>query len=236
MLKKTLSIIFAAGMLFSGASHAAFSVTDWKNTGDAKATLDSETGLEWLDVSYTNGWTVQSALNAIQPGGTLYGWRLPTKSEVTTLMNHWFGQSWTNFGIVYYSGWPASVMDFYHTFGITRMYGATSNGQWWSGGVYLDGSTVLGAGAYHRDSWGSHNAQAWVNDVTSYNVNSYIDGGGVFLVSDGGTTLSSINNPSLNANNPNSPVNNQPATDVPAPWGTAMFATLLAVAIRRKRT
>ena len=102
--------------------------------------------------------------------------------------------------------------------------------------MYLDGATVLGAGVYHRNSWGSHSGQSWVNDVTSNTLVSSFSGSGAFLVSDGGTTLSSINNPALNGNNPNAPVNNQPVTDVPAPFGVAMFVAFLAVTLCRKRT
>lgn len=233
--KISAHLLLVTTLLFSGASHAAFSATDWKSAGDAKATLDTSTGLEWLDLDLTGGWTLQAAINATQSGGSLAGWRLPTKSEVTTLMNHWLGQSWSNFGIQYYYSWPSAVIDFYNTFGKTRSSGSTSNGQWWSGGVYLDGTTVLGAGVYHRDSWGSHSGQSWANDVTPYNINSYIDGGGVFLVSDGGLTLSSVNNPSLNAANPNAPVNNQPVSNVPAPLGLFLVAGFAAVCLRRKK-
>ena len=70
------------------------------------------------------------------------------------------------------------------------------------------------------------------------NVSSYIDTTAssslsVFLVSDGGTTLSSINDPTININNPNAPIN---MADVSAPAGvvaTGLMAFMLG--FRRKK-
>lgn len=53
----------------------------------------------------------------------------------------------------------------------------------------------------------------------------------MLLVSDGGTTLSSINNPSLNINNANDPINS-----VPLPATTLLFAFGAAGFLRRKNS
>lgn len=71
------------------------------------------------------------------------------------------------------------------------------------------------------------------NPSASVNM-SYRDSAfGVFLVSDGGTTLSSTTNTDININNPNAPVNSQ-SEDVnsPAPGLLAGLCLLMALRIR----
>lgn len=55
---------------------------------------------------------------------------------------------------------------------------------------------------------------------------------GVYLVSDGGTTLSSINDPSININNPKAPIN---MADVSAPVGLATAGVLMLMLGARRR-
>lgn len=211
-LHKLFASIAIATVFMSAQAQAAFTTTNWKSNGDGFATLDQSTGLEWLDISRTAFWTPGQVLSAMNTGGSLAGWRLPTPSEVTTMMNNWFAQSWSGFGITHYSGYPSSVINFYNTFGVTRAIGESSNGHRWGVGFYFNGTTMSGAGVYHRNSWGDQSGQAWVNDPTSYTAASgAMDGAGMFLVSDGGLTLSSKNDPSLNVANPNSPYNQRPA-------------------------
>lgn len=62
---------------------------------------------------------------------------------------------------------------------------------------------------------------------------------GVYLVSDGGTTLSSISNPNLNINNPNAPVNQVPdaPADVPVNAGFGLLGlALMALGLRRRKS
>lgn len=208
--------VLAVAMLLSAQAHAAFTTTHWKSNGDGLATLDTSTGKEWLDLSYTSNWQPQSVLDAMQTGGSLAGWRLPTKTEVVTLINNWFGQSWNptnSFTIQYFGGYPHNAVGFFNSFGITKSIGEISNGHRWSAGLYFDsnGSSLLGAGAYHRNSWGDHTSSAWINESTGLSVNSInLDGRGMFLVSDGGLTMSSKDDPSLNASNPNAPFHQRP--------------------------
>lgn len=231
-LRKILSALALVSGLLSAQAQAAFVSTNWKSNGDGLATLDQSTGLEWLDISQTAYWSPGQVLNAISPGGALAGWRLPTQSEVVAMMNSWFSQSWSQFGIVYYNSYPSAIINFYNTFGVTRAVGEASNGHRWSMGFYFNGAQILGAGVYHKNSWGTHSGQAWVNDVTSYTASSgAMDGSGMFLVSDGGLTLSSRENPALNAANPNSPYNQV------APVSAPLFAAqglILLFCFRRK--
>jgi hypothetical protein len=76
-------------LLVSPFSSAEFSKVDWLSSGDELVTRDSETGLEWLDLSLTfedSYNTVVSQLN----GGVYNGWRLATKLEVQPFVSKAF--------------------------------------------------------------------------------------------------------------------------------------------------
>lgn len=69
--------------------NAAFLKTDVSNVGDAGAVLDSESGLEWLNISYTKGQSLSFVEQRIT-SGDLQGWRLPTENEVVDMLNRFF--------------------------------------------------------------------------------------------------------------------------------------------------
>lgn len=252
MLRKMtlLSTVLALSSIAFSAN-AAFVSTDWQVAGDKKATLDTETGLEWLDLTQTDGksYVEVSALLST----TLSGWRFPTPSEVHQMMASFFSVLTGYEDSVYNvkkstpqgSGEHANGPLFRSLFGHTYTYYQSGND--WSYASYglfkNDDGTIVMSGEHRRNYWnGSYysiyhnydlNAASNVTDVTRY-VN-----GGYFLVSDGGVTLSSINDPQLNVNNPKSPVNQQPVNDVASPlFGMAGFGFLLMVAgsfVRRKK-
>tara|TARA_B100000949_G_C14182181_1_gene407953 strand:- start:30 stop:269 length:240 start_codon:yes stop_codon:yes gene_type:complete len=61
--------------------------------GDSAATYDSTSNLEWLKLTQTDNMSiadVQAEL-ALGSDGQFYGWRLPTESEVETMMTNMFG-------------------------------------------------------------------------------------------------------------------------------------------------
>jgi acetyltransferase-like isoleucine patch superfamily enzyme len=65
---------------------------DWNSIGDGLITRDTDTGLDWLDVSYTDNRSYNDVFSAINtPGNELYGWRYATLEEVEAL--------WINAGI-----------------------------------------------------------------------------------------------------------------------------------------
>ena len=49
---------------------------------------DTETGLEWLDVTETRGMSYNDVLGQMQSGGTLEGFRYATSSELDVLIHH----------------------------------------------------------------------------------------------------------------------------------------------------
>jgi hypothetical protein len=80
-------------------------------------------------------------------------------------------------------------------------------------GMYIDeDNMVTRAGSYTNGSlyslvFGLEYLQSTSRDLKFNAPNYPTDVFGVFLVSDGGVTLSSINDPTINANNPAAPVN-----------------------------
>lgn len=218
-----VSNVFAA-LCFVTPAQAAFVPTDWKADGDTKASLDTDSGLEWLDVSLTDSMSISQVQSLLT--STYAGWRLPTYDEVQQMFRNVFGVTQDRNWNLLVDG--NDYATFLNNFGFTH-----SN--YVSYGTYLsaDGMTVYAGGA---------GGDAYGKIYTNYTYGNTIDSGviyaGVFLVSDGGTTLSSMSNPTLNINNPNAPVNTRPS-DVSA-LGSAGAASALLLGLagfrRRKKT
>lgn len=200
-------VLLCAILLLSASlpSHAQFVRTDWKVEGDSAALLDTTTGVEWLHFRYTDGMSVNQVLGLTET--TFQGWRLPTIEEVTTLLNNFFP-------VVFEMGQPKSVSPtgpegklFGAWFGETKDFGTDA----FSRGMLIGANGT----ATYSGVWFNKNPQ-YNSYSLSYLSNSYSldyrhDNLAVFLVSDGGATLSSINDPMLNINNPAAPINSEPA-------------------------
>ena len=119
-----------------------------------------------------------------------------------------------------FATWLSDIADYATTNANRYGYYMDDNKAWRRIGTYqqklANHSIVEGFGS----SWSSSNTSS----------STYF---GYFLVSDGGTTLSSIQDPSLNSNNPNAPG----VADVSAPVGMAgaTLALFLMGARRNKR-
>lgn len=223
MFKKSmLSALILVTGLMSAQANAALVATDWKSSGDGLATLDTDTGIEWLDVSLTDGMSIEAVSN--QLNSTYKGWRLPSYNEVQQLFVNAFGLAPGLHWDVYSLGYDAFLNNFGLTYSSDVSYGTY---------VGLNGVTVFAGGA-----GGRAHGRVYTDYVYGNNVSAGVEYAGVFLVSDGGTTLSSINNPSLNINNPNAPVNQVPdvPADVPVHTGFGLFGlALMAFGLRRRK-
>jgi hypothetical protein len=246
MKKKTLPLIVLLAGLFCSTAHAGFISTDWKNSGDKLATLHEETGTEWLDLTQTDGLSINYVMSQLGAGGLYEGWRLPTANEVHAMMSSilsdyssYFRQNVYTTDHVYLSptnGASAQVLNFWALFGRTQIQFNDVGGAF---GMYTDGGRTLLAGPQNGRNEGTGRDRIIYNYIlpnTSYSHNAY----GVFLVSDGGVSLSSKLDPSININNPNSPAAQTPdepdvtpPVDVPAPAGFALLAGLMMM-LRRK--
>lgn len=226
MFKKLLVIATLAAGLISTQASAGFVQTDLRELGDKKAVLHQETGLEWLSLDETRDWSLSEALAQTAKGGILEGWRLPSYAEVENLFITFFaGETINIYGgyqeIYYGSARPGSVyMAFRNLFAAPSTTLKVTLG-WF----YKENGDQAFAGVLAHSTY--QNAQFHGFSSTAKHQKS------VFLVSDGGTTLSSINDPTLNINNPNAPIN---MADVSAPPGLAAAGVLMLMLGARRKT
>jgi hypothetical protein len=241
MLKSSLRVLIVMAGLMSLGANASLVPTDWKAANDGKATLDTQTGIEWLDLSVTDGLTIGQVKSLLST--TYAGWRLPTQEEVLTMLSHamtMFSYSQISSTVqLGTSGIPQSAEQFVNLFGETHKEanrrGAYGRYETATGRVPVAGVDIFYGANQRTITYTTIDASG---DAPVYY--------GVYLVSDGGLTLSSINNPSLNASNPNAPINNpvvpepepelpQLPSDVPAQGAGMAVAMLMLASIFRRR-
>jgi hypothetical protein len=164
MFKKLLPLLF----LFAGFQANAVIIDQ------TATTLDTDTGFEWLDMSYTDGITYAAALagsNTFEGGG----WRNASYLEVVELANNAVG-----FGIT-----PSSNNDYASFIGLsalTDFMGGTYGGTSYS---YVVGNVYIGGGL-DRAQFGYGNAKGWFrNNLTDNFWDGFSDSDsriGTFLV------------------------------------------------------
>jgi len=223
-------VLLVATAFFSVNVNAGLIHTDWKVDGDKRATLVEETGVEWLKLNNTAGLSINQVLSS----GNYEGWRLPTVDELDNFITTFFAPLVFSDNNTYY---PSSSA--------YRPYNLAWNS--WMGIVHADANYYRSYG-YHVNENGlavysgvslsrfnTSLANIFVGTGTPSTLDISSAYNGVFLVSDGGTTLSSLNDPSLNANNANAPINN-PVVDVSEPAGLGVLAAgLLGVMFARRK-
>lgn len=229
---KKIFLIAAVCCGFSGFAQAEFITGDWLEDGDNQAILDTRTGKEWLNMDHTEGMTVSDIENALN--GELTGWRIASYEEIIELV--WsqaeiagvLGSYWDDasidrerntddkrYGLGYIPQSGAKARDFSVTFGGME---ANFHGLY---GHFINEYKGEIATLFSQYTTGENNG---VNITNSSEGSLGLPLYGWWLVSDGGMTLESIRNPEINANNPDSPIN-----DVGAPLvaGGLLFATFL---------
>lgn len=232
---KFKNTLIAATLLLSITStQAALVESDWKNTGDALATLDTDTGIEWLDLTQTDYMSINQAEGLTGTGGIFDGWRLPTRAEVTQMMVNAFpSQAASVQGNSGYWDITNATTDneadrFRALFGETDTNSAFD----YSRGMFKNDSgqdySVIMSAVQDRSSDNFVRLHSNANLTNYYNyVNQSF---GVYLVSDGGTTLDSQLDPTINENNAN-----YVAADVSAPALLGMMGLgLFGFASRRR--
>jgi PEP-CTERM motif len=112
---------FMVAMATSGA-HAALSVADLSHSGDGLLTVDSATGLAWLDISATRGMSVADLIassNGLSPGWLSQGFRFAKASELDQLVQHgaqqldfmdWMGAWGASAEVSAFLGGPTTVL------------------------------------------------------------------------------------------------------------------------------
>jgi hypothetical protein len=205
--------------------------------GDNRATLDTDTGLEWLKLSETKGYSYNEILQEIAYGGEFSGWRLPTYEEaigyVSTVLNSTgysnISTSGTHDGVAnpHINQVRSILADVGATLGSTStMYWGSATGVT---GLYYNNDGDLKYLYAYTNGKHTQSGHIFYNYTDSQKKDVGNDVKGFFLVSDGGDTLSSTLNPEININNPNAPIN-----DVPTPLIGA-FGILALLAAGRKK-
>jgi len=240
--------VTAVLLLTMGSASAELIKVDLSETGSLGVTLDSDTGLEWLGLRSTLGMSMNEALTAFS------GWRLATEFEVNTVVDKvrqgeryssYFGSAFqqdislynsSNSGNSYFVQYAGKLFNTFQG-GNTAPYQSGVSMRVGSGLHLSDttGGLLLTGGNSFSDSNGTY---IRYNDITSSNLSDVKDYKGaqmsVFLVSDGGQSFASLQDPTLNINNPNAPINN--ATAVSEPGASAILGLgLMGLAVRRKR-
>ena len=229
---KKIFLVAAVCCGFSGFAQAEFVTGDWLEDGDNQAILDTRTGKEWLNMDHTEGMTLSGIENALN--GELSGWRIASYEEIIELV--WsqaeiagvLGSYWDDESIDRERSSDSAMYELGH---IAQSSAKARNFSVTFGGMEGDFYGLYGhfvneykgevATLYSQYTTGKYNNGMYVQKTTQNALgHSWY---GWWLVSDGGTTLESIRNPEINANNPDSPIN-----DVGAPLlaGGLLFAPI----------
>lgn len=248
-IKTTIAALLAAISLYAPTSFAALQYSDWKTAGDQQALVDTETGIEWLRLPNTKGMSMYQAKQLL--GTQFNGWRLPTAAEVEQMMDNYYPYTINAGQTVYQWNLNVPVVQQWVTlFGATSYFINSGAETAQSYGLYYANPhpsvlQVQMAGAYHQHSWTAQNVHSYRSNI--YEDYSSVDyremftssSVGVFLVSDGGVTYSSLQDPSINVMNPNAPINNpstQPdgVADVPSSGICGGLLLMLGLAVSRR--
>lgn len=234
---KALKIIaLATAVTCSMGANASIIDSSLFVEGDKRATLDTDTGLEWLKLSETKGFSYNEILQEIAYGGEFSGWRLPTYEEAIGYTSAVINSTGYNININGESGAVVNphinqvrsiLADVGATLGSTStMYWGTETGV--TGLYYNNEGDLKYLYAYTN---GIHTKSGYIfyNYSASQGKDTGSDTKAFFLVSDGGDTLSSKLNPEININNPNAPIN-----DVPTPLIGALGMLALLAAGRKR--
>ncbi|HLO40760.1 MAG TPA: hypothetical protein VK176_07035 [Phycisphaerales bacterium] len=79
------SIAFITLFTAAPLAHAGLTSLDLANPGDGLLTLDSTTGLRWLDLTQTRNFSYNAMELELQPGGLFDGFRRASAAEVDVL-------------------------------------------------------------------------------------------------------------------------------------------------------
>jgi hypothetical protein len=202
------AVALLCAMLPHTGAQAGFVHTDWLATGDSRAVLHQETGIEWMRFS-TNNTLGKSFDQVVGLLGTTYaGWRLPTEAEVSTMMSGLYGGLAINFSFTdaYYGPYLEGARAFARAFGLNDM----DDNKF---GAYRTAGGAVRVVGYNVNTGGSYAATYGTGFLHDYGPTATYGFRGALLVNDGGVTLSSTLDPSINSNNPLAPVSNTAPVD-----------------------
>ena len=208
-MKKT---IIALSLLLSGASHAAIVQGDYLSPGDNKVFLDTKTGLEWLNINETANTSISNMLVELE-NGKFSGFRVATESEIRDVWTYFFNTETSKLN-------PSGLQDYYDAFSYV-LRGSAETGIKFSYGL-VEKENGEGVALYGNRSDGRQSYYDYQGQL--YNIDSEHAVYGVYLVSEGRATYSSLNDPYFNA-----------IQNVPAPFFIGSIGLMALFASRKKR-
>jgi hypothetical protein len=211
-MKTAITALSLGVALFSGAANAEFSVVDWQEEGDSNIAQDSETGLDWLRLTNTQGMSINEVVDELGEGGDFEGWRLATSTEVQTMIENVYPQfdfSDDEGTTVTYSKTYTGGSDYYsalrttwaETLGLRYYTTSSGSNRYWTGyGLYLndeanaeslaDNEVLMSGFGYRKSDGGQANQYKYYayihNDYShaDYSTDYSNASYGVYLVSD----------------------------------------------------
>lgn len=87
MRKITLFLTVVLGLAASGTARAVLIERDFLSPGDGLLTFDDQSGLEWLDLTETQGSSFNEVQSLVLPGGAYEGFRVVTPEEAGGLLS-----------------------------------------------------------------------------------------------------------------------------------------------------
>jgi hypothetical protein len=235
ILKKSVVRACAVtALVISPLASADFVSADLYSVGDKLATIDTDTGLEWLKLTATDNMSIRQVATLLETD--YVGFRLAYRSEVTNMVERLIP---TTFNDGYtYKNWSSKQAGIYGPFAtmfgwnyasVKTSYPAKYDYRSW--GLYLNDNTevslpssewdVLMTGVRYTNLPKPGQSASRVYDTyvykdqysTSYSMDYTSIDRGVFLVSDQAVTLTAQDNPGLVINSDNA----RQASDVPVP-------------------
>lgn len=104
IISKTKIGILASALFLSFSSHAALMEGDLYENGDGLTTIDTNTGIEWMDLTQTKGMSA----NEVLADPRFSGWRFPSAEEYTALIQSYLPDIDHDNRLTYYNqkAWP----------------------------------------------------------------------------------------------------------------------------------
>lgn len=223
-LYRKLLVLACAFMIQIGSASATLLSVDLSSTGDGLVTYDDASGLEWLDVSQTDGMSYSAALSAFSSGG----WGYASEGQFESLIDSHFTEYSQNsvygfMGVTDPSTSYTQAVEFANLFGVTWT-GASVD--FFSYGFYVDNNGVYKLGGVSLGSYGANIHRDYYYDYASIK-NTGHSQVGVYLVrnavdSDGDGLADHSDPCPFDVNNSCSM--NPPTAGVPEPSSIALLA------------
>jgi hypothetical protein len=159
MKRTLLAVATLAALSLSNYSQASIVEADWLSTGDNLAVLDTNSNLEWIDLSQTQNDNYSGVVSKLN--GIFTSWRLPSVQEVAGLFSSAFTTYGANAGFKQFGPSTSSHDD---ATDFSRIFNSDGGDQW-TLGLFQDGGEykvtgVMANGEDYRVLDSTMNAQS----------------------------------------------------------------------------